>query len=51
VIAVRFGREAKERVEAAGARLLSREYPLPHTIDPHFLPELRDFVASAIEAK
>ncbi|MCP9487541.1 MAG: hypothetical protein MSC30_16975 [Gaiellaceae bacterium MAG52_C11] len=32
-------------------RLLYREYPLPHTIDPGFLPELRDFVARAIPAK
>ncbi len=48
VISVRFGREAKEVVEAAGARLLYRESPLPHTIDPGLLPELRDFVDSAI---
>lgn len=48
VISIRFGREAKEVVEAAGAHLLYRESPLPHTIDPGLLPELRDFVGSAI---
>jgi phospholipase/carboxylesterase len=50
VIPARFGREAKERLEAAGADVLHREYPLPHTIDPHVLPELRDLVARAVPA-
>ena len=48
VIPAVFGREARERVEAAGADVLHREYPLPHTIDPRFLPELRDLVARAV---
>jgi phospholipase/carboxylesterase len=48
VIPVQFGRAAAERVRAAGADLLYREYPLPHTIDPRFLPELRDFVRRAL---
>ncbi len=48
VIGVGYGREAKELVEPAGALLLYREYPLPHTIDPGFLPELRDFVQRAV---
>ncbi len=47
IIPAHFGRAAKERVEAAGADVLHREYPLPHTIDPRVLPELRDFVARA----
>ena len=47
VIPVEFGRTAAERVRAAGADLLWRESPVPHTIDPHVLPELRAFVASA----
>ena len=51
VIPARFGREAKERVEAGGAAVLHREYPLPHTIDPGFLPELGAFVARALEPK
>jgi phospholipase/carboxylesterase len=48
VIPARFGREAAERVRAAGADVLHREYPLPHTIDPRFLPELRGFVQRAL---
>ncbi len=51
VIPAAFGREAKERLEAAGAAVLHREYPLPHTIDPGFLPELRELVARAVESK
>ncbi len=51
VIDVRFSREAKERIEAAGAALLYREYLLPHTVDPHFLPELQSFVERAVPAK
>ena len=48
VISVEFGREARELVEPAGAKLTYREYPLPHTIDPSFLPELRGFVGHAL---
>ena len=31
----------KELLEGAGADVLYREYPLPHTVDPSFLAELR----------
>ena len=48
VIPVEFGREARRRVESAGASPLFREYPLPHPIDPGFLPKLRSFVASTV---
>ncbi len=48
VIPVSFGRAAAERVAAAGADLLWREAPVPHTIDPRILPELQAFVASAL---
>jgi phospholipase/carboxylesterase len=48
VIPASFGRAAAERVRAAGAELVHREYPLPHTIDPRLLPELRDFVRAAL---
>ena len=48
IIPVQFGRKARERLEPARPDLLYREYPLPHTIDPGFLPELRDFVARAL---
>lgn len=50
VIPVEFSRQARQRLEPAGAELLYREYALPHTIDPRFLPELRDFVARAVVA-
>ena len=47
VIPVEFGRAAAERARAAGADLLWRETPVPHTIDPRVLPELQAFVAAA----
>jgi len=40
VIPVEWGRQARETLEAAGADVLYREYPLPHAIDPRFLDEL-----------
>jgi len=46
VIPVEFGRAAAERMAAAGADLLWRETPVPHTIDPRVLPELQAFVAA-----
>ncbi|HEX2161201.1 MAG TPA: hypothetical protein VHF88_05195 [Thermoleophilaceae bacterium] len=39
VIPVEFGHRARATLEAAGADLLYREYPLPHTIDPAFLQD------------
>ena len=47
VIPVEFGRAAAERVRTAGAELLWRETPVPHTIDPRVLPELQAFVSAA----
>jgi phospholipase/carboxylesterase len=47
VIPVEFGRAAAERVRAAGADVLWRETPVPHTIDPRVVPELQAFVAAA----
>jgi phospholipase/carboxylesterase len=49
VIGVEWGREAKEQLEAAGAEVLYREYPLPHTIDPRFLAELQPWVQQAVQ--
>ena len=48
VIDVEFSRRARGVMEAAGASVLYREAPLPHTIDPRLLPELRDFVTEAL---
>jgi phospholipase/carboxylesterase len=45
IIEVGFGREAKERLEDAGADVMWRESPIQHTVDPKYLPALRDFVA------
>ena len=48
VIPADFSRLAVARLRAAGAEPLWRETPVPHTIDPRVLPELREFVAAAI---
>ena len=47
IIGVEWGRRAKELLEDAGADVLYREYPLPHTVDPSFLAELRPWVRRA----
>ena len=41
VITVDFGRDARDRLTAAGAHVTYRESPMPHTIDPQFLQELQ----------
>lgn len=48
IIPVDFGREAREAMESAGAAVLYREAPLPHTIDPEIIPALRELVSAAI---
>jgi phospholipase/carboxylesterase len=48
VIPVDFSREARTALEAAGADVLYREAPLPHTIDPRILPELRQLLTRAL---
>jgi phospholipase/carboxylesterase len=40
VIPVEWGRRASGLLEGAGFDVLYREYPLPHAVDPGFLPEL-----------
>jgi phospholipase/carboxylesterase len=45
VIPVEFGRAAMALLEEAGADVLYREYPLPHTIDPGFARELPTWIA------
>jgi phospholipase/carboxylesterase len=47
IIPVEFSRQARKVLEEAGASVLYREYPLPHAIDPGFLVEVRDWLASA----
>ena len=50
VISVDFGREARDALTAAGADVLWHESPVPHTIDPDVVPQLRDFVARTLPA-
>jgi phospholipase/carboxylesterase len=47
VIPVEFGRQARNRLEAAGAVVWYRESPIEHSIDPQVLAELRPLVAAA----
>jgi phospholipase/carboxylesterase len=51
VIPVEFGREAAALLEEAGAEVLWRETPVPHTIDPRLLPELQGFVRSVSDGQ
>jgi phospholipase/carboxylesterase len=48
VISVDWGRAARQTLEAAGAEVLYREYPLPHAVDPRFLDELAPWIASRL---
>ena len=41
VIPVEFGREARDRLEAAGAEVWYRESPIEHSIDPSVVAELQ----------
>ena len=49
VISVEFGRRARRMLEEAGAAVLYRESPMPHTIDPRFVAELQPWLRSAVE--
>ena len=48
VISVDWSRRAQETLEAAGADVFYREYPLPHAVDPGFLGELAPWIASKL---
>ena len=48
VIGVEFGRAARERLEQAGAALTYRESPMPHSVDPSFLHDLRPWLELAV---
>jgi len=50
VIPIEFGRAARALLEEAGADVLYREYPLPHTIDPRFARELPEWIAQQLKA-
>jgi phospholipase/carboxylesterase len=46
IISVGFGRDARERAEAAGADVTYLETEAPHTVDPRVLTDLVDWVAA-----
>jgi phospholipase/carboxylesterase len=48
IIPVEFGRDARERLERAGAAVTWRESPMPHAVDPGFIPELCEWVAATV---
>lgn len=50
VIGVQFGRDARDRLVAAGLPVSYRESPIPHAIDPAAIPELARFAADAVAA-
>jgi phospholipase/carboxylesterase len=50
IIDVRFGRAARDTVEAAGAQVIFRESPMPHAIDPGFAAELEPWTADALRS-
>jgi phospholipase/carboxylesterase len=49
VIAVEWGRRARNTLAAAGADVLYRESPLPHAVDPTFLAELGSWLQPVTE--
>jgi phospholipase/carboxylesterase len=49
VIGVEFGRAARDLLEQAGADVLHRESPVPHTIDPAFARELPDWIRRQLD--
>ena len=48
VISVEFGRQAKKIMEEAGAEVLYRESPMPHTVNPSFIAELQPWVSDVL---
>ena len=48
VIGVEWGRRARALLEETGFDVLYRETPMPHTIDPRFVAELRPWIRSAL---
>ena len=48
VIGVEWSRRARETLEAAGARVIYRESPLPHAIDPTFAREVGAWLPQAL---
>ncbi len=50
VIGVEFGRDARDRLVAAGADVTYQESPIAHSIDPRFLATLPTWLAHTTSA-
>jgi phospholipase/carboxylesterase len=50
IIGVEWGRDARDRLTAAGADVLYRESPVPHTLDPRELPTFTEWVRRTLAA-
>ena len=48
VIEVEWGRRARTLLEEAEAEVRYAEYPLPHTIHPGFLLQVRDWLTERV---
>ena len=48
VIRVEWGHRARALLEEAGAEVRYAEYPLPHTIHPGFLLQVRDWLTERV---
>lgn len=48
IIPVEFGREAAGMFDAAGLQVSFQESPMPHTIDPRFVPLAADWLAHVL---
>ncbi len=48
VISVDFSRRAAARLSDAGADVMFRESPMMHSIDPEYLPELREWLGAQL---
>jgi phospholipase/carboxylesterase len=48
IIPVEWGRQARDRLLAAGADVTWRESPMPHAVDPDYLAELAGWVSRVL---
>jgi phospholipase/carboxylesterase len=48
VIGVEWGRQARDRMVEAGARVTYHESPVPHTLDPAFIPQLERWLGETV---
>jgi phospholipase/carboxylesterase len=48
VIGVEWGRQARDRLEAAGADVTYRESPIGHSVDPRFVQELSVWLGGVV---